>query len=344
MDLLEPLTRLKPPADPLSRYGEYMAYILKAPMLGWREAARGLGLARFIPLVEAGGVPRGGELLAIARAMEGGASPEALFMTLRERVYAELSRSIGVYVEAAGALAASSIILTVFATLPFLSIGPIGLLTAAVLSMVILMLRPGDHYYTVTPLDLVAVAIGAVVGFVNLACGFLAYGLITLPILANEWRLASGLRDRVTVAFGELLTRPRPREVYDLTPVEASLRRIWLEAKASGAPMLVGWANQLVVRYLEGLEDVKVNYAAYGIVAAVFLGGLSVAIPLVMAGMLSNAPAALQLLQTTLSMGALKYGEYLNAIGVGLLAGSMIFDYRLGSILAGLLGLAAWLA
>jgi hypothetical protein len=336
---MEVIWRFKPVADPLARQVESMIYILKAPMLGWREAARGLKLAEYTPTVEAGGVPKGGELMAIAKSMEGGASPEAFFQSLKERVQAELARGVGLYVEAAGALATSSIILAVFASLPFLGIGPLGLMVMVTLTLVALMMRPGDHYYTLTPLDIVGLMVGITVGFLNLAGGFLAYGLVTLPVLIDDWRVASGLRDRVTLAFGELLTRPKPREIIDTSPVEAGLRRLWLEAKASGAPSLVAWANQLVVHYLEGLQTVKVNYMVYGIIVASFLGGLSLAIPMVLSSVLNQAPGALQMLQAYLNINALKYSEYLNAIGVGLLSGSMMLDHRLGAILAGSLGL-----
>ena len=103
MELREPLIRLKPIADPLAGIIDQVIYILKAPMLGWRESARGLSLARHVTLVEAGGVPRGREILAVAKSMEGGASPGAFFQSLRERVFASLSRSVSMYNEIAGA-------------------------------------------------------------------------------------------------------------------------------------------------------------------------------------------------------------------------------------------------
>ena len=342
MDYREALVRLKPIADPLAGITEQMIYILKAPMLGWRESARGLRLARFIPLVEAGGVPKGGEILAIAKSMEGGASPEAFFQSLRERVFAGLSRSVSLYNEIAGALAMSAIVLAVFSSIPLFTLGPSTLLTLIMLGLVILMMRPGDHYYTITLLDIIGMIIGVVVGFFNTAGGFLAYGIITLPILLEDWRLASSLRDRVTISFGELLTRPRPRPVVDITPVEGGLRRMWIEAKASGAQSFIGWANQLIIRYLEGLNEARLNYMIYGIITLAFVGGLGLWIPLIIKGLLAQASEAVSLIAGYLNIQALKIGEYYNVMGVGWLAGCMIFDYRLAGLLAGVLGLLAW--
>ena len=342
MDYREALVRLKPIADPFAGIIEQMIYILKAPMLGWREAARGLRMARFIPLVEAGGLPKGGEILAIARSMEGGASPEAFFQSLRERVFASLARSVSLYNEVAGALAVSAIVLAVFSSIPLFTLGPSTLFTLIMLGIVLLLMRPGDHYYTITLLDIIGMIIGIIIGLFNIAGGFLAYGLITLPILHNDWRLANSLRDRVTISFGELLTRPRPRPVMDITPVEGGLRRIWLEARASGAQSFIGWANQLIIHYLEGLNEVRLSYIIYGLITLSLVGGLGLWIPMIVKGLLAQAPGAVSLISEFLNIKALRIGEYYNVIGVGWLAGCMIFDYRLASLLAGIMGLLAW--
>ncbi len=176
------------------------------------------------------------------------------------------------------------------------------------------------------------------ISLLNTAYGFLAYGLITLPLLIQDWGLASGVRGRVTLAFGELLTRPRPREVVDLTPVEGGLRRLWLEAKASGAQSFIAWANQLIVRYLEGIEEVRVNYVIYGALVLAFVGGLSLWIPMLLTGLITQASSNPYVLGY-LNPQALRLSEFYNAVGVGFMAGCMIFDHRLGALLAGALGL-----
>ena len=342
MELREPLLRLKPIADPLAGIIDQMIYILKAPMLGWRESARGLSLARHVTLVESGGVPRGGEILSVAKSMEGGASPDAFFQSLRERVFANLARSVSMYNEIAGALAMSAIIMAVFSSIPLFALGSSSLLTLLMLGIVILLMRPGDHYYTITLLDIIGLIAGLVIGFFNTAGGFLAYGLATLPLLIQDWRLASGLRDRVTISFGELLTRPRPKPVVDITPVEGGLRRMWLEARASGAQSFIGWANQLIIRYLEGLNEVRISYMIYGIIVLSFVGGLSLWIPLLLGGLLTQASASQSLIAGYLNLSALRSGEFYNVIGIGWLSGCMFFDYRLAGLLAGIMGLVAW--
>ena len=120
----------------------------------------------------------------------------------------------------------SAIIMAVFSSIPLFALGPTSLLTLILLGIVILIMRPGDHYYTITLLDIIGMIAGLAIGFFNTAGGFLAYGLTTLPLLIQDWGLASGVRDRVTIAFGELLTRPRPRPIVDITPVEGRLRRM----------------------------------------------------------------------------------------------------------------------
>ncbi|WP_054857665.1 hypothetical protein [Vulcanisaeta sp. JCM 16159] len=74
----------------------------------------------------------------------------------------------------------------------------------------------------------------AYTGYPNLALalGLLAYGLTVLPRTISDYRLASSVGLRVITSFNELLTKPVPTPLRNLSPIEAFLRPLWIDAKS----------------------------------------------------------------------------------------------------------------
>ncbi len=151
---------------------------------------------------------------------------------------------------------------------------------------------------------------------------------------------------RVLTSFNELLTRPNPRPITDYSPIEGGLARLWNVARELGAPLLIGWANQLVVEYVSNVEVVRRWLLAYSVVTIGVVAGIGIAMPTYVMRQLTNAVGAeaVSQLRQYWFLGDLAVAGYLTSLGGGFLAGSMLLDHRTASLLAGALGLTAWLA
>ncbi len=146
--LLDPLIRLGL-RDVFTGRVDDLIFVLRAPVVGWREAVRGTGYERFRDLVESipstaevtGVINRAG-LVWLAKTQEGGASPEAYFQSLLARLRVELGGDVRFMNELLMFLVLLSSLMAVVTTL-FSS--PASALVLVAMGAAVIMLRPGDH-------------------------------------------------------------------------------------------------------------------------------------------------------------------------------------------------------
>ena len=353
-------TRFALPDIYIGSWVDYIIFTIKAPMIGWREAARGIKrFRRFVPIVETapsareyGRALRNAWLLVMASRVEGGASIEAYFQQLYTEVRRMMQRGGDILAQVFMLVVLVGVVLGIFsAVLP--SMAGLNLLMLCVMGFLVMLMAPKAHYITITILDIIgtitAVAsyalVGLVLGHPNLAVSvaFLAYGLMVLPNTIGDYKLRLSLRQRVMNSFNEITTRPVPTPLMDLSPIERALRPLWEEARGSGAPHLIAWSNALVLDFLGVVNNVLVNGLIYGLVVVGMGAGISIGLFAWVLGIIwkSAAYAAQAGISIPFIVG-LGINNYYNAIGTGFLGGAMVFDYRLGALVGGLLGVVGW--
>jgi len=339
---------------------DYIRFILKAPMVGWREAARGIKrFRRFVNIVETapsareyGSVLRSAWLLVMASRIEGGASVEAYFQQLYGEVRRIMQRGSENLSQIYMAVVFTGLVLGLFtAILP--SIPGMGLLMLGAMGLVVMLMSPKAHYITITELDFIGVAVAVasyvIAGFVlahpNLAVStaLLSYGLVVLPSTIRDYKLRQSMRLRVMNSFNEITTKPIPTPLSDLSPIEKALKPLWEEAKGSGAPYLVAWSNTLVTEFLGVVDNILTNGFLYGLIVLGVGAGVSVGMfTWILSLIWKSLQFATQAGVSLPFVGGLGINNYYNAIGTGILGGTMTFDYRLGLLVGGLLGVVGW--
>jgi hypothetical protein len=339
---------------------DYIRFILKAPMIGWREAARGIKrFRRFVPIVETapsareyGRVLRSAWLLVMASRIEGGASIEAYFQQLYGEVRRIIQRGSDNLSQLYMAVVFTGLVLGLFsAVLP--SMPGLGLLVLGVMGVAVMLMSPKAHYITITVLDVIGIIIAVasyiitatVLGHPNLAVStaLLTYGLVVLPNTARDFRLRQSMRMRVMNSFNEITTKPIPTPLRDLSPIEKSLKPLWEEAKGSGAPFLVAWSNTLVTEFLGIVDNVLTNGLLYGLIVLGVGAGVSVGMfTWILSLIWKSFQLAMQAGVSLPFVGGMGINNYYNAIGTGFLGGTMVFDHRLGLLVGGLLGVVGW--
>jgi hypothetical protein len=339
---------------------DYIRFILKAPMIGWREAARGIKrFRRFVPIVgtapsarEYGRVLRSAWLLVMASRIEGGASIEAYFQQLYGEVRRIMQRGGENLSQLFMAVVFTGLVLGLFsAVLP--SMPGMGMLVLGAMGVAVMLLSPKAHYITITELDLIGVALAVasyvIAGFVlnhpNLAVStaLLAYGLVVLPSTIRDYKLRQSMRMRVMNSFNEITTKPIPTPLRDLSPIEKALKPLWEEARGSGAPYLVAWSNTLVTEFLGVVDNILTNGFLYGLIVLGMGAGVSVGMFTWILGLIwKSLQYSVQAGVSIPFIGGMGVNNYYNTIGTGILGGTMMFDYRLGLLVGGLLGVVGW--
>jgi len=348
--------RVRLPDLVLGQRVEELVFALKAPLLGWREAAGGLPrlgklarLALFMPRSPYGPMARRGRLLLMARSLEGGASPEAYFQQLLSEVRFNLSQDAEAVDQLLTVMLTGVIALGIVASLGFY--GPLSLVVMVLIGVGAMLTIPRAYYPTIDDTDLMglALAVGVGIAAARLADGYLAlalsmlvYGSLKAPSLIHDVRLVAGLPTRVVASFNEVLTRPNPTPIRDLSPIEAGLMRLWGEARRIGAPAFVGFANELVLEYINTVRGALNLALAYGALTIGVGGALGAGLMGYIAGLIhqsltTQAPLAVPFISN------LPQGAFYSAVGSGVAGGMVMMDWRLGSLIGGALGLAAWL-
>ncbi|BDR92230.1 hypothetical protein [Vulcanisaeta souniana] len=348
--------------DPMTSLIDDLRFTLKAPIMGWFEATRGTRYERYAEVIL--NAPPGrafsravkrASLVWTARTMEGGASTDAYFQMLLNmvsqsvRLYADLMPSL------AEAIAMIAIVLIVFTGIGLTVIGPLTILGMGMVGFLLWFLAPKDHWLGFSILDAIGIAIAtglgivtALAGIANLAIpiGLLAYGITVMPRVISDWRLASSAGLRVITSFNELLTKPVPTPLRELSPIEAGLKPLWLDARSLGAPKYVSWANTLVGLYISAVNTTRRLMLIYALmmlgIGLGFSGGLTWYI---MANIVSTG--ASQALVTAsqysgFSLSSMPLQAFYAVIGSGMAGGFAMFDHRTGALTAGVLGLLAW--
>ena len=348
--------RVRLPDLILGQRVEELIFTLKAPLVGWREASRSLpGLRRFAeiasyaPSARAYGrfVRRGG-LVFIASRIEGGGSIEAYFQQLLTEVKRRLNSDTTMADELLNIILVSIVTVTMIAGLGMMGI--LSVIVMGLMGLTGLLFMPRAHYFIIDDADILGIIVGIVAsaaawilvdGYLALAVGLLAYGLVKLPSLIYDMRLRASMPIRVTMSFNELLTKPSPTPIRDLSPIEAGLMPLWREAKKAGAPQFIGWSNVLVGEYIGAVQNILTQGLLYGALTVGVGGAFSIGLMgyltrVIQYGMLTQAPVSLSFLLN------MPQGAFYSAVGSGLAGGMVIMDWRLGALLGGALGIVAW--
>ena len=348
--------------DPFISLIDDLRFTLRAPIIGWVEAARGTRYERDVEVVlnappgrEFARAIRRSNILWLAKTMEGGASPEAYFQMLfgnvsqRLRYYADMYPALGEFIMMLG------VIFSVFASISITNIGPVTIIILALIGFFAWFLMPKDHWLTLTLLDIIGIAASAALALVfalllghpnlALAVGLLAYGFATIPGVVRDWRTASSLGLRVLTSFNEILTKPIPTELLDLTPIETGLKPLWLDARGIGAPRFVSWANTMVSLYINTLDSVRRVRLIYSILLLGLGIGVTSVLPWFVLSIVSHATTqaiSVATQYTGFALQAMPLQAYWATIGIGLAGGYALFDHRTSALLGGVLGLFAW--
>ena len=200
--------RVRLPDLILGQRVEELIFTLKAPLVGWREASRSLPslrrvaeIASYAPSARAYGrfVRRGG-LVFIASRIEGGGSIEAYFQQLLTEVKRRLNSDTTMADELLNIILVSIVTVTMIA-----SLGMMGILSVIVMGLMGfagLLFMPRAHYFTIDDADILGIIAGIVAsvvalilvdGYLALAVGLLAYGLVKLPSLTYDMRLRASM-------------------------------------------------------------------------------------------------------------------------------------------------------
>jgi hypothetical protein len=348
--------RVRLPDILLGRRVEDLVFTLKAPLVGWREATRGLPRLRRIANIIAytpnartyGRLIRQAYLLKVARDIEGGASIEAYFQQLFSEVRRRLTTDAGLIGEMFNVVLVTVVMMTMMASIGIM--GMPGMIIMGLMGFVGLLFMPRTHYFVIDDTDIIGIIAGAVAGVLTMlfvdgylatALPLLIYGLFKLPSIIYDLRLRASLPIRVMTSFNELLTKPNPTPVRDLSPIEHSLIPLWREAKATGTPLFVGWSNVLVSEYIGAVQRIVMQGMMFGIMTVGVGGAFSIG----MMGYLARIVNFNTLTQLPVSIPfimSMPQGAFYSAIGSGLAGGMIIQDWRLGALLGGILGIVAW--
>ena len=348
--------RVRLPDLILGQRVEDLVFTLKAPLVGWREATRGLRRLRRIAEIIAytpnartyGRLVRQAYLLKVARDIEGGASIEAYFQQLLSEVRRRLTTDAGLIGEMFNVVLVTVVMMTMMASIGILGFS--GMLIMGLMGFVGLLFMPRTHYFVIDDTDIIGIIAGAVAGvlamlfvdgYLATALPLLAYGLFKLPSIIYDLRLRASLPIRVMTSFNELLTKSNPTPVRDLSPIEHDLIPLWREAKATGTPLFVGWSNVLVSEYIGAVQRIVMQGMMFGIMTVGVGGAFSIG----MMGYLARIVNFNTLTQLPVSIPfimGMPQGAFYSAIGSGLAGGMIIQDWRLGALLGGILGIVAW--
>ncbi|PLC66899.1 hypothetical protein B7L70_09690, partial [Vulcanisaeta sp. EB80] len=341
--------RVRLPDLILGQRVEDLIFTLKAPLVGWREATRGLRRLRRIAEIIAytpnartyGRLIRQAYLLKVARDIEGGASIEAYFQQLLSEVRRRLTTDAGLTGEMFNVVLVTVVMMTMMASIGILGFS--GMLIMGLMGFVGLLFMPRTHYFVIDDTDIIGIIAGAVAGvlamlfvdgYLATALPLLAYGLFKLPSIIYDLRLRASLPIRVMTSFNELLTKPNPTPVRDLSPIEHDLIPLWREAKATGTPLFVGWSNVLVSEYIGAVQRIVMQGMMFGIMTVGVGGAFSIG----MMGYLARIVNFNTLTQLPVSIPfimGMPQGAFYSAIGSGLAGGMIIQDWRLGALLGG---------
>ena len=349
-------------SDPFTSRIDDLRFTLKAPIIGWYEAAKGTkyeAAAEVIMNAPPGrvfsSIIRRANLLWIAKTMEGGASPEAYFQMLFNIVSQGIRGDAELMPALAEFVLTLAIILGVFASISLFPLGPLAILALGMVGFLAWFMTPKDHYLALTPLDYIGIAAAgaiAVVGYIlghpllYLPIGFIAYGIIVLPNVINDYRLAQSMGLRVLTSFNELLTKPVPTPLRKLSPIEERLIPLWLDAKNAGAPRFVSWANTLVGLYITTIGQVRRTLLMYSLLLLGMGVGITIFLPWYVFYQLVTT-AGMEAIKTMVEYGGflisgMPIQSYWTSIGVGVAGGYAFFDHRTGALFGGVLGVIAW--
>ena len=348
--------RVRLPDLLLGQRVEDLVFTLKAPLVGWREATRGLRrLRRFADIIAYtpntrtyGRLVRQAYLLKVARDIEGGASIEAYFQQLFSEVRRRLSTDASMIGEMFNVVLVTVVMMTMMASIGILGFS--GMVIMGLMGAVGLLFMPRTHYFVIDDTDIIGIIAGAVAGvlamlfvdgYLATALPLLIYGLFKLPSIIYDLRLRASLPIRVMTSFNELLTKPNPTPVRDLSPIEHDLIPLWREAKATGTPLFVGWSNVLVSEFIGAVQRIVMQGMMFGIMTVGVGGAFSIG----MMGYLARIVNFNTLTQLPVSIPfimGMPQGAFYSAIGSGLAGGMIIQDWRLGALLGGILGIVAW--
>jgi len=115
------------------------------------------------------------------------------------------------------------------------------------------------------------------------------------------------------------------------------------ECGGSRAPVRIACSNALVLHFLGVVNNVLVNGLIYGLVVVGMGAGISIGLFAWVLGIIWKSVAyATQAGISIPFITGLGINNYYNAIGTGFLGGTMVFDYRLGALVGGLLGVVGW--
>ena len=349
-------------SDPFTSRVDDLRFILKAPIVGWYEASRGTKYGAAAEVIQHAppgrvfsSIIRRANLLWVAKTMEGGASPEAYFQMLFNivsqgiRSDAELMPALGEFILTLG------IILGVFASISLFPLGPLVVLILGMVGFLAWFMTPKDHYLAITPLDYIGIGAAAVIATVGyllgqpllyLPIGLIAYGLIVLPNIINDYRLAQSMGLRVLTSFNELLTKPVPTPLRKLSPIEERLIPLWLDAKSAGAPRFVSWANTLVGLYITTISQVRRTLLMYSMLLLGMGVGVTILMPWYIFSQIAIT-AGVQAIRTMVEYGGflisgMPIQSYWTSIGIGIAGGYALFDHRTGVLFGGVMGVIAW--
>lgn len=326
---------------------DLILFALKAPLLGWRLAAKGTHLERCVPIVEAAASvhdARRCREVYLAKSLEGGADVDAYF----QQLYIEARDALRREAEIGGELLTS--VSTITAVAAFVAsvgwLGPAGL-ALALLGLALMLMRPPSHYITIGLPDaaglaaaLAAYLLAPVPRELAIPLAFLIYGAAAMPEYLRDYLAARGAPGRVLTRLGELTTRPSPTPLVDLSPVEGLLMPLWREAKAVGAPKYVSWTGALAAEYLSALSRLRLAAAVHSMLAVALGAGLGIGIPYALAPAIAASRGALQYVSGL--MGDVFRGGLYAAVGASFAGGAGLGDHRTGALAAGIAGVMAY--
>jgi hypothetical protein len=287
-------------------------------------------------------------LLKVARDIEGGASIEAYFQQLFSEVRRRLSTDSSMIGEMFNVVLVTVVMMTMMASIGVL--GMPGMIVMGLMGFVGLLFMPRVHYFVVDDTDIIGIIAGAVAGalamlfvdgYLATALPFLVYGLFKLPSIIYDLKLRASLPIRVMTSFNELLTKPNPTPVRDLSPIEHDLIPLWREAKSTGTPLFVGWSNVLVSEYIGAVQRIVMQGVMFGIMTVGIGGAFSIGLMGYLARIVNFSTLAQLPVSIPFILG-MPQGAFYSAIGSGLAGGMIIQDWRLGALLGGVLGVVAW--
>ena len=338
-----------------------LRFILKAPIVGWYEAARGTRYERAAEVIlnappgrVYSSIIRRARLVWVARTMEGGANPEAYFQVLFNMLSQELRRDAELLPALGEFIMTMAVIITVFASISLLPLGPVIIPLLASVGFMTWFLSPKDHWLSLGLPDVIGITTGVAIIIIGTALGksllFLpialtTYGAAVLPSVIRDYGLAGSLALRVMTSFNEILTRPVPTPLRDLSPVEAGLKPLWLDARSAGAPRFVSWANTLVGLYMSTLNQVRWLVLVYAVFLLGMGAGVGVVLPWYMLTIMFQTGSQALVMASQYSgflLSNMPMQSYWTGIGVGIAGGYALFDHRTGALMGGVLGLASW--